>query len=78
MMSRYYQRGKEFKARQLWLDFLDAVGTALEAIAEVVDQSRAWFKKWVREFVTKAVETDNSSRQLNIEFVINWKQRRAA
>ena len=35
--SRAYQRSTEFKARQLWLDFQDAVGTALEAIAEVVD-----------------------------------------
>ena len=69
--SKAYQRGTEFKARQLWLDFQDAVGTALEAIAEVVDQSRAWFKKWVREFVTKAVVPDESSRQLNIDFVIN-------
>ena len=70
-MSRTYQRSKEFRERQLWLDFQDAVGTALEAIAEVVNQSRAWFKKWVRDFVTKTVVQDDSSKQLNLKFVIN-------
>lgn len=69
--SKAYQRGTEFKARQLWLDFQDAVGTALEAIAEVVDKSRAWFKKWTRDFVTKTVTPDDRDRQLEIEFVIN-------
>lgn len=77
-MNRAYQRGSEFKARQQWLDFQDAVGSALEAISGVVDKSRAWFKKWVRDFVTKEVVPDDRDRQMEIEFVINWRQRRAA
>lgn len=69
--SQAYQKGTEFKARQLWLDFQDAVGPALEAIAEVVDKSRAWLKKWIRDFVTKAVMPDDSVLQMKIVFVIN-------
>lgn len=53
-LSKRYQAGEEFKARQLWLDFQDAVGPALEAITESVQKSRKWFKKWMREFVRSA------------------------
>lgn len=66
--SRLYQRGTEFKARQLWLDFQDAVGPALEAIAESVDKSRAWFKAWVRGFMTKDLIHGDSSQQLQLKF----------
>lgn len=49
--SRMYQAGAEFKARQLWLDFKDAVGPALEAIAASVEASRKAFKAWLKGFV---------------------------
>jgi len=49
-LSRLYQAGAEFKARQMWLRFNDAVGDALEAIADVVDASRKAFKAWQKAF----------------------------
>lgn len=62
--SKTYQKGTEFKARQLWLDFQDAVGTALEAISEVVEKSRTWFRKWVSNFVCKTVDHVGDDQQL--------------
>lgn len=54
--SRVYQKSAEFKARQAWLDFQDSVGTALQAIAKVVDKSRADFKKWLKNFQIEKIE----------------------
>lgn len=62
--SRIYQAGAEFKARQMWLDFKDAVGTALEAIAAGVEASRKRFEAWVRDFVRPAVEPKPAMIQL--------------
>lgn len=56
----------EFAARQLWLDFGDAVGPALEAIGEVVMESRRRFTNWLRGFVRpQAVRAD---RGLQLDF----------
>jgi len=49
-LSRIYQCGTEFKARQMWLDFKDSIGPALEAIADSVDASRKAFKAWLKAF----------------------------
>lgn len=49
-LGRKYQAGAEFKARQAWLDFQDAVGPALQAIAESVEASRKAFKAWLKAF----------------------------
>lgn len=49
-LSRLYQGGAEFKARQMWLDFKDAIGPALEAIADSIDASRKAFKEWLKAF----------------------------
>ena len=56
--------GVEFKGRQMWLDFKDAVGPALEAIADGVDKSRAWFKAWLKGFVRPAAEPKPAMIQL--------------
>ena len=50
VLSRVYQGGAEFKARQMWLDFQDAIGPALEAIADSVMESRKRFKAWLKTF----------------------------
>jgi len=50
-LGKRYQAGAEFKARQQWLDFQDAVGPALQAIADSVDASRKAFKAWLKRFV---------------------------
>lgn len=49
-MKCKYMKSAEFKARQAWLDFVDAVGVALQIMAEVKENSAAWLKKWVKSF----------------------------
>jgi len=46
-------RNAEFKARQAWLAFEDAVGIALEVIEPAMTAARDWFKEWKKGFVTK-------------------------
>lgn len=71
--SRKYQAGTEFKARQLWLDFKDAVGTALEAISASVEASRKTFKKWLKSFRSAADKSEyaENPRQLLIDLLTN-------
>lgn len=71
--SRLYQAGAEFKARQMWLDFKDAVGTALEAIAASVEASRKAFKKWLKNFRSEDRKSANEEnpRQLLIDLPTN-------
>lgn len=79
--GRRYQVGAEFKARQMWLDFQDAVGTALEAISASMDAGRAWFKKWVRDFRTTAPAQAATAYQFPLAFCVAWtsiRHRRAA
>jgi hypothetical protein len=79
--GRRYQAGAEFKARQLWLDFQDAVGTALEAISASMDAGRAWFKKWVRNFRTESRDQASDVYQFPLVFCVAWttiRHRRAA
>lgn len=49
-LGKSYMKGAEFKARQAWLDFADAVGPALQAIADSIDASRKAFKAWAKAF----------------------------
>lgn len=49
-MKCKYMKSAEFKARQTWLDFVDAVGVALQIMAEVKENSADWLKKWVKNF----------------------------
>lgn len=70
--SRLYQAGAEFKARQLWLDFQDSVGPALEAIADSVDASRKAFKAWMKAFrMPEPVELP-SLLQLPLPLFLAW------
>jgi len=41
-----FLKSAEFKARQLWLDFGDAVGTALEVLEPVKKSAWLWFQQW--------------------------------
>lgn len=54
----------EFAARQAWLDFGDAVGTALEAISPALTELRIWTKNFIKAFKTKPPKTE--SKQLNL------------
>lgn len=71
-LSRIYQSGAEFKARQLWLDFKDAVGPALEAIADSVDASRKAFKAWLKGFVRPEPVELPSLLQLPLPLFVAW------
>lgn len=53
MKSRAYMKGAEFKARQGWLPFVDAVGIVLEVLEPMKAAAWAWFKKWKKGFRTK-------------------------
>lgn len=63
--NRRYMAGAEFEARQMWLDFQDAVGPALQAIASSVQKSRQAFRKWLREFVRPVEVRFEDSKQLD-------------
>jgi hypothetical protein len=39
-------KGAEFKARQSWLPFVDAVGMALQVLEPVKAKAWEWFKQW--------------------------------
>ncbi|MBN8781351.1 hypothetical protein [Thiobacillus sp.] len=71
--SRIYQAGAEFKARQMWLDFKDAVGTALETISASVEASRKKFKQWLKSFRSAADKSEyaKNPRQLLIDLQPN-------
>lgn len=51
-----FLRSAEFKARQLWLDFGDAVGTVLQTLEPVKAAAWEWFRQWKAGFVTKAID----------------------
>ena len=51
-MKRKYMLSKEFKDRQMWLDF-GAIGDAYETLQKCVLDFRAWFKVWKTKKVIK-------------------------
>lgn len=65
--SKTYMRNAEFKARQLWLGFTDAVGIALQVMADVKESAADWFKAWVKGF--KTARTIKKPVQLTLNFV---------
>jgi hypothetical protein len=71
-LGRTYQGSAEFKARQLWLDFKDAVGPALEAIAASVEASRKQFKAWMKTFIRPAPVELPSLLQLPLPLFVAW------
>lgn len=65
--SRSYMKGAEFKARQGWLPFVDAVGIMLEVLEPVKAAAWTWFKQWKKGIITKApVTVGHSVRQLEL------------
>lgn len=65
--SKTYMRNAEFKARQLWLDFTDAVGITLQIMADVKESAADWFKTWAKGFRT--ARTIKQPVQLAINFL---------
>lgn len=67
-LSRNYMKKAEFKARQLWLPFVDAVGIALEVIEPAMTAARDWFKEWKKSFVTKTPAISARAKQRFLDF----------
>lgn len=44
LKSKTYMKSAEFKARQFWLPFTDAVGIALQVMEPVKESAEKWFK----------------------------------
>lgn len=38
-----YMKSAEFKARQIWLPFEDAVGIALQISSDLIEKTEDWF-----------------------------------
>lgn len=72
VFSRRYQAGQEFKARQVWLDFQDAVGTALQAISASIEASRKAFKAWMQAFRTPEPIELPSLVQMPLPLFVAW------
>lgn len=50
LKSKTYMKSAEFKARQLWLPFEDAVGIALQIMEPIKESAAKWFKAWKKHF----------------------------
>jgi hypothetical protein len=67
LKNKLYMKNKEFKARQLWLDFVDATGVALQIMSEPLQELGEWFKAWRKDFRTsRKIEQQN---QLTLNFL---------
>lgn len=67
LKNKNYMRGAEFKARQIWLPFVDAVGIVLEIMSDMKEKSTDWFKAWTKEFRTP--RQVRKQTQLNLDFM---------
>lgn len=64
-----YMRTTEFKARQFWLPFSDAVGIALQISADLKEKTADWLKAWIKEFRTpRAIR---KQEQIKLDF-LQW------
>lgn len=72
LANRRYMAGAEFEARQMWLDFQDTAGTALQAIYSAIMESRRKFKTWQRAFPMPAALELPSLVQLPLPLWRSW------
>ncbi len=68
LKNRSYMRNEEFKAKQLWLPFVDAVGIALEVMEQVKESAWTWFKEWRHDFRSKAPRAGKNTPQIPLPF----------
>lgn len=60
-------KNDEFKARQAWLPFVDAVGIVLQVLEPVKKAAWDWFAQWKKDFITKTIKPQ-SGIQLPLPF----------
>lgn len=75
MKSHAYMKGAEFKARQGWLPFVDAVGIVLQQLEPIKAAAWDWYKKWKKAFRTKCPVFVPGSKQLELFFWDNMDNR---
>ena len=68
LKSKTYMKGSEFKERQYWLPFTDAVGIALQVMEAVKESATVWFKAWKKGFCSKPVKTIRTAFQYLLPF----------
>ncbi len=68
LKNRNYMKGEEFKARQLWLPFIDAVGIVLQALEPVKQSAWKWFKDWKKKFHGKEATSKITIEQIPLPF----------
>lgn len=74
MKSRAYMKGAEFKARQGWLPFVDAVGVVLQVLEPVKASAWQWFKDWKKAFVTAKTKAPVNKGLELVDLIngLNW------
>lgn len=65
LKNRAYMKKAEFKERQTWLPFVDAVGIVLQVLEPVKEAAWDWFREWKKGFCSKAAAVTESF-QLNL------------
>jgi len=77
--SRAYMKNEEFKAKQLWLPFEEALKDTLEVLLYISATAARTWKEWKKSFVTKAPEaTKPQQRFLDFGLKILEMRRKAA
>ena len=61
-------KNEEFKARQLWLPFVDAIGIVLQVLEPVKATAWEWFKSWKKAFHGKTAKVATVAFQYPLPF----------
>ena len=69
LKNRTYMLDEEFKTRQFWLPFTDAVAIVLKLLENSKKETANWFKNWVKNFRTQ--QKTKKQEQLNLNF-LQW------
>lgn len=71
LKSRTYMKSEEFKTRQLWLPFVDAVGIVLQTLEPLKATAWEWFKNWKKAFHGKTTKPIITAFQYPLPFNTN-------
>ncbi|OIR10923.1 hypothetical protein GALL_70910 [mine drainage metagenome] len=76
LKSKTYMRNAEFRIRQFWLPFVDAVGIVLKELEEIKAKAWTWYKNWNKKSTKK--HFINLTPPLNFEHMNHreWQRKR--
>lgn len=66
-----YMKSAEFKVRQMWLEFEDAVGIVLEIMSKKIKELKLFIPF---SYCKKTPQKKEKQKQLNLEFIRNVKE----